>query len=124
MKLRTKLIILFVALTLVLSCGVYRFNKPGLAKNGIGIIRNDAGYVFVRGERNQIQWQEDDVIHRWAGKPRTQSETIYFDRHQVHRFSWGNVVSGKGFVIRFMPNRIQVIDLENLEGESYSPRMN
>jgi hypothetical protein len=78
--------------------------------------------VIVRDERNQIQWLEGGAVHRWTGKPRTESETVYFDGHKVHRFSWGKAVSGEGAVIRFLPHRIEVFNLERLDGEYYSPR--
>jgi hypothetical protein len=47
---------------------------------------------------------------------------VYFDRHEVHRASWAGVFSRKGFLIRFLPGRVDVIDLEDLRGEYYSPR--
>jgi hypothetical protein len=88
----------------------------------VGLIGQDAGHVVVGGERNQIQWREGEVVHHWVGKPRTQPETVYFDGHEVYPASWAEVLSRTGFLIRFLPNRVDVIDLENLLGEYYSPR--
>jgi hypothetical protein len=122
MNRRTKTSILLVAAFLACVClGLYRLHQPALLKGGVGLIGTDA-HVVVRGERNEIQWQEGEALHHWIGKPRTQPEMVYFDRHEVHRASWAGVFSRKGFLIRFLPGRVDVIDLEDLRGEYYSPR--
>jgi hypothetical protein len=119
---RTKTSILLVAaIAAGAGLGLYRLHQPGLAKGGVGLIGTDA-FVTVGGERNRIQWREGEIIHHWVGKPRAQPETVCFDGHQVHPASWAGVFSRRGFLIRFLPNRVDVIDLEKLKGEYYSPR--
>ncbi len=123
MKLRFNLILALTAvLAIVLVVGWNRFHHPGWVRGGVGFIGNTSGHVFIFDERNQIQWQEGGAVHRWTGKPSTETETVYFDGHKVYRFSWDRAVSRKGAVIRFQPHRIEVFDLEQLEGEYYSPR--
>lgn len=125
MSRRSKTFILIVAALLVgVGYGLSRLHQPGSTKDGVGLIGNDAAHVIVRGERNQIQWRDGEVIHHWVGKLRAQPETVYFDRHEVRPATWANVFSRRGFLIRFLPNRVDVIDLENLKGEYYSPRTN
>lgn len=123
MKRQTKTSILLVAaLVAVAGLGLYRLHQPGVTRAGLGAIGNGAAHVLVRGDRNQIQWQGGEVIHHWVGRPRAQPETVYFDGHDVQPATWANVLSRRGFLIRFLPNRVDVIDLENLRGEYYSPR--
>ena len=122
MNRRTRTSILLGCLLLVgVGFGLYRLHQPGLAKAGVGPVGAEA-YVLVRGERNQVQWHEGEIIHHWVGKPRAQPETVYFDGRQVHRASWAEVFSRQGFLIRFLPNRIDVVDLDTLRGEYFSPR--
>lgn len=118
---KTSLFLVGILLAAV-GFGLFRLHAPGSTKGGVGLIGTDAGYVIVRGVRNGIHWQEGGVVHHWVGQPRTQPETVYFDRHQVHRASWAAVFSRTGFLIRFLPTRVDVIDLEHLKGEYYSPR--
>jgi hypothetical protein len=123
MKLRFKLALALAAvLAFGLVLGWNRFHQPGWVRGGIGFIGNTSGHVIVRDERNQIQWLEGGIVRRWTGKQRTESETVYFDGHKVHHFSWGRAISRKGAVIRFLPHRIEVFDLEHLDGEYYAPR--
>ncbi len=124
MNRRTRTSILLVAALLgCVGLGLYRLHQPGLMKGGVAPLAKDA-HVMVRGERNEIQWQEGESVHHWIGKPRSQPETVCFDLHEVHRASWAGVFSRKGFLIRFLPGRVDVIDLENLKGWYYSPRLN
>jgi hypothetical protein len=119
----TKLSVFLVVIVLVgVGVGLFRLHAPALTKGGVAMIGTDAGYVIVGSERNRIEWQEGEIVHHWVGTPRTQPETVYFDRHQVHRASWAAVFSRTGFLIRFLPTRVDVIDLENLKGVYYSPR--
>jgi hypothetical protein len=117
---------LALALALVLATGlVYgwnRFHQQGHARGGVGFIGNTSGQVFIRDERNRIQWQGSGAVHHWTGKPHTEPETVYFDGQKIYPFSWGRAVSRKGAVIRFLPHRIEVFDLEHLDGLCYSPR--
>jgi hypothetical protein len=117
-------ILLVAGLAAVVAFGVYRLHQPGLAKDEVATIGEDAGQVILRGDRNQIRWREGEVVHHWVGQPRTQSETVYFDGRDVHRATWAEVFSRQGFLIRFLPGRVDVIDLDNLRGEYYSPRTN
>ncbi len=122
MNRRTKTSLFLVCLLLAgVGFGLYRFHQPGVTKGGVGPIGTDA-HVILRGERNQIQWQEGDIIHHWVGKPRAQPETVCFDGRQVRPASWEGVFSRRGFLIRFLPNRVDVIDLERLKGWYYSVR--
>jgi hypothetical protein len=102
--------------------GLLRLHAPGIAKGGVGLIGTSAGSVVVRADRNAVHWQEGEIVHHWVGRLRTQPETVYFDGYQVRRATWADVFSRKGFLIRFLPNRVDVIDLEALKGEYYSPR--
>jgi hypothetical protein len=120
-RIRTSIVLVAVLATGV-GLGLYRLHQPGLARDGVARIGEDAGQVILRGERNQIRWHEGEVVHHWVGQPRTQPETVYFDRHQVHRATWADVFSRQGFLIRFLPNRVDVIDLEKLTGKYYAPR--
>jgi len=117
---------LALATALVLATGlVYgwnRFHQQGRVRGGVGFIGATSGHVFIRDERNQIQWQGGGAVHHWTGKSRIEPETVYFDGQKVYPFSWGRAVSRKGAVIRFLPHRIEVFDLEHLDGEYYSPR--
>ena len=123
MNRRAKTSIFLVCLLLVaVGFGLFRLHQPGRTRDGVGVIGTDAGQVVVRVARNEIHWQEGGVVHHWVGKSRTQPETVYFDRHQVHRVSWAAIFSRTGFLIRFLPNRVDVINLENLRGVYYSPR--
>ena len=123
MNRRAKTSIFLVCVLLVaVGFGLFRLHQPGRTRDGVGVIDTDVGQVVVRGGRNEIHWQEGGVVHHWVGRPRTQPETVYFDSHQVHRASWAAVLSRTGFLIRFLPNRVDVIDLELLKGEYYSPR--
>jgi hypothetical protein len=123
MKLRFRLALALAAvLILGLALVWNRFHQQGRVRDGVGFIGNTSAHVMVMDDRNQIQWLEDGRIQRWTGKPRSASETVWFDGHKVHRFSWGQAVSRKGAVIRFLPLRIDVLDLEHLEGKCYSPR--
>lgn len=125
MSRRTKTSLLLVAvLAACAALGLSRLHQPARAKDGVGVIGPDAGQVIVRGVRNEIHWQEGGVVHHWVGKPRAQPETVCFDGRQVRPASWAGVLSRKGFLIRFLPNRVDVIDLENLKGWSYSGRSN
>jgi hypothetical protein len=101
--------------------GLYRLHEPGVMKGGIAPLAKDA-YVIVRGDRNEIRWQEGESVHHWIGKPRAQAETVCFDTEGVHRASWARVLAGKGFLVRFLPGRVDVIDLQKLTGWYYSPR--
>ena len=123
MSRRTKIsMFLIVTVLVAVGFGLFRLHAPGSTKGGVAIIGRDAGYVIVRGGRDEIHWQEGEVVHHWVGQPRTKPETVHFDGHQVHRASWAAVFSRTGFLIRFLPNRVDVIDLEHLKGEYYSPR--
>ena len=123
MKLRTKVASAMIVLLAVgLSVVWIRFHQPGWVKGGLGFIGKNSGHVFMREERNKITWREGDQVFNWTGSLRTQAETIYFDGHKVYPFSWNRVFYRKGSVIRFLPNRIEVFDLEHLNGVSYSPR--
>ena len=123
MNLRTKLTLAVVAF-LAIGLGIvwFRFHQPGWVKGGLGFIGKNSGHVFVREERNKITWQEGDLVKNWTGRPRSEAETIYFDGHEVYPFSWSRAFSRKGFVIRFLPNRVEVFDLQHLDGDYYSPR--
>ncbi len=124
MNLRTKrsLALLVLLVALGLGYGWFRFHQPGLATDGLGLIGKHSGTVFLREERNKITWQEDEQVLGWTGRPRSEVETVYFDGRRVYPMSLGRVLTGKGFVIRFRPQRIEVFDLEHLSGEYYSPR--
>ena len=123
MNRRAKTSIFLVCILLVaVGFGLFRLHQPGRTRDGVAAIGTDAGQVIVRGGRNEIHWQEGGVVHHWVGQSRTQPETVHFDRHQVHRASWAAVFSRTGFLIRFLPTRVDVIDLENLKGVYYSPR--
>jgi hypothetical protein len=123
MKLRFKLAL---ALAAVLALGLVlvwnRFHQQGWVRGGVGFIGDTSAHVLVMADRNQLQWLEDGRVQRWTGKPRTESESVCFDGHKVHRFSWGQAATRKGAVIRFLPQRIEVFDLEHLHGECFSPR--
>lgn len=119
---RTKISLLLVAaLVAGVGLGWYRLHQPGVTKGGAGLIAPDAS-VMLGGERHRIQWQEGEIIHHWVGKPRAQPESVCFDGHQVQPASWAGVFSRRGFLIRFLPNRVDVIDLESLRGWYYSAR--
>ncbi len=123
MKLHIKRSLALVAiLALGLGYGWFRFHQQGRAKDGLLSIGKGSGVVFASEERNRITWQEADEVRGWTGRPRSEAETICFDGHRVVPFSLARMLSGKGFIIRFQPNRIEVFDLEHWRGEDYAPR--
>jgi hypothetical protein len=123
MKLQTKLSsALVVLLAIGLGYGWRRFHQPGRVKDGWAFIGKNSGCVFVSEERNKITWEEADQVLGWTGRLRSEAETVYFDGHRVYPFSWSRVFPPKGFIIRFLPQRIEVFDLGHLNGKGYSPR--
>ncbi len=73
---------------------------------------------------HQVQWRSGAAVFHWVGQATEDPESVYFDGQRVYPFSWSRALSLKGFVIRFRPDKVEVIDLGHFAGAYYSHRKN